>query len=157
MKKLFFLAAAAIASLATAAPQRVILDTDIGNDVDDALALAMLYDYQAAGRADVAAVLVNKDCKYSPMFVSLMNDYYGFNFPIGMIRDGKEKPEYKYVGKICRMANPDGTYKYSRSVDADSDIADSVKLARKVLSESADGGVVYISIGFSTNIARLFD
>lgn len=157
MKKLFFLAAAVMASLAAAAPQRVILDTDIGNDVDDALALAMLYDYQAAGRADVAAVLVNKDCKYSPAFVSLMNDYYGFKFPIGMIRDGKEKPEYKYVGKICRMTNPDGTYKYSRSVDADSNVADSVKLARKVLAESADGGVVYISIGFSTNVARLFD
>lgn len=157
MKKLFFVAAAALASIAGATPQRVILDTDIGNDVDDALALAMLYDYQAAGKADVAAVLINKDCKYSPAFVSLMNDYYGFKFPVGMVRDGKENPEYKYVGKICRMVNADGTYKYPRSVDADSNVADSVKLARKVLAESADGGVVYISIGFLTNAARLLD
>lgn len=40
----------------------VILDTDMGNDVDDALALAMLYRYVDEGKADLLGVMV-KNCR----------------------------------------------------------------------------------------------
>lgn len=66
MKFFAFVFAAVFAVFSMAAPQRVIFDTDMGNDVDDALALAMLYDYQKSGQADLAAVLLNKDNPCAP-------------------------------------------------------------------------------------------
>ena len=60
MKKLFTIMLV-FASFALAKPQKVIFDTDMGNDIDDALALAMLYDYQESGKAKVLAILLNKD------------------------------------------------------------------------------------------------
>ena len=42
-------------------PQKVIFDTDMGNDIDDALALDMLYKYMDAGKVDLLAVMVNKE------------------------------------------------------------------------------------------------
>lgn len=46
------------ASAALAAPERDVFDTDMGNDVDDALALAMLHRFKNWGKAEIAAVLV---------------------------------------------------------------------------------------------------
>ncbi len=158
MKFFAFVFAAVFAAFSMAAPQRVIFDTDMGNDVDDALALAMLYDYQKSGQADLAAVLLNKDNPYAPVFVSVMNCYYGFDsVPIGMVRNGKTKEEGRYIGAVLKSANADGSYKYPRKIDSDSKLVEAHKLARKVLAESADGSVVYISVGFSTNVSRLID
>ena len=63
-------------SAAAAAPEKVVFDTDMGNDVDDALALAMLHRYQMQGRAEIAAVLVNKGAPEAPAFCALQNEYY---------------------------------------------------------------------------------
>ena len=40
---------------------KIILETDIGNDVDDALALDMLYKYLDAGDIDLLGNTINKE------------------------------------------------------------------------------------------------
>ena len=40
---------------------KIILETDIGNDVDDALALDMLYKYLDAGDIDLLGITINKE------------------------------------------------------------------------------------------------
>ena len=70
MKKLLF-AVAVLASALTAcgrkaavdtdAPLTVIIETDLGNDVDDALALDLLYKYQDAGKIRLLAVNLSKN------------------------------------------------------------------------------------------------
>ncbi len=157
IRKMIFAMSAFFALSLFATPQKVIYDTDMGNDVDDALALAMLYDYCAARKADVSAILINKDNVYAPIFTNLLNTYYGFNFPIGIVsKNGVAPHDGKYIGKISDMLADDGSYIYPRALEKTSKPIDAVKLARKVLSESEDGSIVYISVGFSTNIARLF-
>ena len=52
------------ASAVFAAPIRVVFDTDMGNDIDDALALSMLHRFQKEGKAEIAAVLVNKGARF---------------------------------------------------------------------------------------------
>lgn len=49
----FFCALAALA-----APERIVFDTDMGNGADDAL--AMLRRFKNEGKAEIAAVIVNK-------------------------------------------------------------------------------------------------
>ena len=53
-KRLAVLAALVLAS-AFAQPTSVIFDTDMGNDVDDALALAMLHALESRGETNISA------------------------------------------------------------------------------------------------------
>ena len=60
-------------------PVKVIFDTDMGNDVDDVLALDMLYKYQDAGKIQLLLISNNKGNAYSAPFIHLMNDFYGWS------------------------------------------------------------------------------
>lgn len=147
MKKILYsiFFAFSFAVYSAAAPQAVIFDTDMGNDIDDALAQAMLLNYEKSGKVKIRAIVVNKDNPYSPLFVKAINDYYSrSDIPVGFIRNGATKKEGPFIGKVCRDMGlkPE-------------EFPDSVKLLRKILSESDDGEIVYISVGFSTNIERL--
>jgi len=46
---------------AAAEPVPLIFDTDMGNDVDDALALAVIHALESRGEAKVLAGNINKD------------------------------------------------------------------------------------------------
>ena len=72
----WLLIVAAPASI-SAAPIPVIFDTDIGNDVDDALALAMLHALESRGEVRLLAVTITKDNKWAAPFVNLVNTFYG--------------------------------------------------------------------------------
>lgn len=41
-------------------PVTIIFDTDLGNDVDDAMAMDMLYKYIDAGKANVIGIMTNR-------------------------------------------------------------------------------------------------
>ena len=64
-KLILVLAAAALVCCSTPRYEKVpvIFDTDLGNDVDDAIALAMLYRYADLGRADILAMGLSKGAK----------------------------------------------------------------------------------------------
>lgn len=147
------------ASAVFAAPIRVVFDTDMGNDIDDALALSMLHRFQKEGKAEIAAVLVNKGAPAAPVFCTIQNEYCGSgNIPVGHIADGKTPEPGAFAGKIAGEKNPDGSPKFAIPESArGGKFPDAVKLARKVLAESEDGGVVYISVGFLTAAARLLE
>src|SRR5215831_6246729 len=82
------LVALAAAALAAAQPP-IIFDTDIGNDVDDALALAMLHALQSRGECRLIAVTVTKDNPWAVPYIDLVNTFYGrANIPIGMVKNG---------------------------------------------------------------------
>jgi hypothetical protein len=70
-------------------PAPVIFETDMGNDVDDALALDMLYKYMDQGRINLLAVNSNKNNGYSAAFIQLMNNWYGYpGIPVGKMVNG---------------------------------------------------------------------
>ena len=96
MKKILYsiFFAFSFAVYSAAAPQAVIFDTDMGNDIDDALAQAMLLNYEKSGKVKIRAIVVNKDNPYSPLFVKAINDYYSrSDIPVGFIRNGATKKE----------------------------------------------------------------
>lgn len=138
-----------LASLAFAAPPvPVIFDTDMGNDIDDALALAMLHAFESRGEAKLLAVTVTKDNPWAPRFVSAVNTFYGrAGIPIGMCADGVTKEE----GKYNRQTIEKGPFPYSQNFE------DAVALLRRTLERQQDGSVVIVQVGFSTNLAKLLD
>ena len=71
-------------------PTGIIFDTDMGNDVDDALALAMLHAFQSRHEINLLAVTVTKDNKWAAPYVDVVNTFYGRpEIPIGTVRNGK--------------------------------------------------------------------
>ena len=140
-------------------PVKVIFDTDVGNDVDDALALDMLYKYQDQGIVKILGILTNKDTKYAPEFVDIMNTWYGYpKIPIGKITGGVNLDDYvNYAENVCVLNNEDGTQMFKRSLKNYDKLLPSHILYRKLLAAQPDNSVTVITVGFSTNIARLLD
>ncbi|MEK7753907.1 MAG: nucleoside hydrolase, partial [Acidobacteriota bacterium] len=50
---------------AAAEPVPVIFDTDMGNDIDDALALAVLHALESRGEAKILGVTITKDNRWA--------------------------------------------------------------------------------------------
>jgi inosine-uridine nucleoside N-ribohydrolase len=152
MLKLFLavLLALAVAAPASAAPPlHVIFDTDMGNDVDDALALAMLHAFASRGELKLLAVTVSKDNPWAAEYVRMVDEYYGrATIPVGIVHDGKTKEDGLYVRQICEL--------HGRHLDQAA-VSDAVDLLRKTLAGENDGEVTLIQVGFSTNLARLME
>jgi inosine-uridine nucleoside N-ribohydrolase len=152
MMKLFLAAllALAMAAPATAAtPLHVIFDTDMGNDVDDALALAMLHAFASRGEVKLLAVTVSKDNPWAAEYVRMVDEYYGRGtIPVGIVHDGKTPEDGLYVKQICEL--------HHRHPNKAA-VADAVQLLRKTLAGEQDGAVSLIQVGFSTNLARLIE
>jgi len=147
-----------VAPLANASPTAVIFDTDIGNDVDDALALAMLHALETRGEARLLAVTITKDNKWAAPFVSLVNTFYGRPaIPIGVVKRGKTPADSDMLKVPSERRRPDGTLIYPHALVDGSTAPDALAVLRSVLAREQDGGVVIIQVGFSTNLARLLD
>lgn len=142
--------------LSAAEPVRLIFDTDIGNDVDDVLALGMIHSLQSRGACQLLAVTVTKDSEQAGPFVDAINTFYGRpSTPIGVVRPGKT-PE---PGKFLPMAaeKKGDTFRYPHDLLSNKDAPEAVSLLRKTLAAQPDGSVSIAQVGFSTNLARLID
>ena len=137
---------------------KVIFETDIGNDVDDALALDMLYKYVEWGQVDLLAVMINKDSPAPAEYMDIMNTWYGHtDIPVGIVRDGSDDPWGQYAQKVVDLKNEDGTPMFARSRKSYDDLPDAHMLYRQILAKQPDASVVIATVGFSTNLARLLD
>ncbi len=148
--------AAAASPQADEGPVRLIFDTDMGNDVDDALALAIIHALESRGECSLLAVTVTKDHPLAAAYVDAVNRFYGRgNIPIGLVLDGVT-PE---VGKFLPLAAiQDGTkLRYPNRYAGGERAPEAVGVLREVLSTQPDESVVIVQVGFSTNLARLLD
>ena len=72
------------AGAGAATPTKIIFDTDIGNDVDDVLALSVLHALQTRGECELLAVTITKPDELAGPFVEAVNTFYGRpGIPIG--------------------------------------------------------------------------
>ncbi len=136
-------------------PVKLIFDTDIGNDIDDALALAVIHALQSRGECELLAVTSSKDNPYSPLCCDVINTFYGRpNIPLGRVHQGVTPKDGSYVRKVVEYSakgNPVFPRRYQRGED----VPDAVKVLRETLAAQPDRSVALVVVGFSTNIARL--
>ena len=141
-----------------AEPVRVIFDTDIGNDVDDALALAILHGLESRAEAKILAVTITKDNKYAAPYIDCVNTFYGRpGIPIGVVKNGKTPEDSAMIRVPATRRNPDGSFVYPHRITDGARAPDAVSVLRSVLLKQPDASVVVIQVGFSTNLARLLD
>jgi len=140
-----------------AQPVRVIFDTDIGNDVDVALALAILHALESRGEAKLLAVTVTKDNPYAAALVDVIDTFYGRGeIPIGIVKNGKTPQDSPMIRVPVERKRPNGSNVYLRRMALGA-APDAVEILRKVLANESDQSVTIVQVGFSTNLARLLD
>lgn len=134
-------------------PVRVIFDTDISADVDDVGATAVLHYLADAGEAEIVAMGVSSTFPWSPICLNALNTFFGRpDIPIGMVR--MEGPLAETLGTPSNYAEGIAQ-KFPHKLVSAKDCPPAAELYRKVLAQSPDQSVVFITVGFLTNLSAL--
>src|SRR3954454_24337371 len=108
-KRLAILLALTLGSV-MAQPVPVIFDTDMGNDVDDALALGMLHALESRGECRLIGVTVTKDNPWAAVYVDLVNTFYGRGqIPVGVVKGGVTPENSKMIQVPAERKRADGS------------------------------------------------
>src|SRR5947209_8673908 len=127
-KRLAILLALTLGSV-MAQPVPVIFDTDMGNDVDDALALAMLHALESRGECRLIAVTVTKDNPWAPVYVDVVNTFYGrAHIPVGMVKGGVTPEASPMIQSPSQRKRADGRPLYPRRLASGTDAPEAVAL-----------------------------
>jgi purine nucleosidase len=131
----------------------VIFDTDMGNDIDDALALALLHALESRGECRIIAVTITKDNPWAAPYIDLVNTYFHRpEIPIGMVKNSGVTPEDSAMIRV-----PAERKLYPHKLKSGADAPDATAVLRQALAAEPDHSVVIVQVGFSTNLARLLD
>ncbi len=132
----------------------------MGNDIDDALALDMLYKYQDAGVIDLIGIMTNKESEFSATYIDIMNNWYGYpGIPVGIVVNGTdcENDAVNYAKKVALLKQQNGYPLFKRTLQDPHALLEAPVLYRKLLAEQPDSSVTIISVAFSTNLSRLLE
>jgi len=144
-----------VATLRAATPTPVIFDTDMGNDVDDAMALGMLHAFQTDGKCTILAVTSTKDHPLSVAYCDAVNTFYGRpEIPLGAVRNGVTRDAGKFTSIVEKKADGHMLYPHTKTGET---VPDAICVLRQALAKAADHSVAIIQVGFSSNLARLLD
>lgn len=140
-------------------PIKVIFETDMGNDIDDALALDMLFKYLDKGKIELLAISNNKNSTYSIPFLDIMTNWYGYpHIPLATVYNGaNSEGDSRNYAQITYEHFYDMNLANGKSIEDYNNSSESTELYRKLLAEQPDHSVTIVSVGFSTNIAKLLD
>ena len=142
-----------------AAPVNIIFDNDMGNDVDDIIALDLLLKYHEAGKANILAILGNRQAESCISYCDAYCTWFGYpNIPLGIVVNGSNPtPEEKSYATKTLALEENGKPIFRRTHKDPRALPNAVDLYRKILSSAANKSVVIVSTGFSSNIARLME
>ena len=141
---------------AGAAPVKIIFDTDIGNDVDDVLALSVIHALETRGECELLAVTITKPDELAGPFVDAMNTFYGrAGIPIGYTHAGLTNGPSKFLP--LAEVKDNGKLRYPHRLKRSSDAPEATALLRKILSRQPDRSVVLVQVGYFSNLAALLD
>lgn len=131
-------------------PVRLIFDTDMLTDCDDAAALAMLHILADMGEAEILATVVSSKYPNSAPVVSAVNDYYGrSDIPLGVPKDasGVYRDNSTFLDKV--------TDEFPHRIKSNDEAPDAVEVYRKALHESDDASVKILTVGYMSNLVKL--
>lgn len=126
---------------------KIIFDTDMHTDCDDAGALGVLHALADRGECEILAIMCSTRDPYSAPAIAAINAYYGrVDIPIGVVRGNGVKMKSSYTGRIAEEFPT--SFNEEKAVDA-------VNLYRDMLESQPDSSVVIVTVGYLTNIRDL--
>src|SRR5262245_17925441 len=138
---------------ATLAPG-ILFDSDMGRNIDAALALSMLY---GLGRGRVIGVAVSSSSLEAAAFCDVLARFYnsGGGLPIGLAEDGPKLDDSPMLREPLSLRNADGQPVFRPAVRSVIDTADPPVLFRNALLTQQDKQAIAVLAGPATNLARL--
>ena len=135
--------------------EKIIFDSDIGGDCDDAGALALLHALCEQGEAELLAATYCFMNPHAAGCLDAINTYYGKRVPVGV----------NTVGQVVLFDHypPESGYRgYSEPIFhtfphayRDQDAPDTLTVLRETLAASGDGEVTIVVTGTLSSMARL--
>jgi inosine-uridine nucleoside N-ribohydrolase len=153
--RFYFIVFAAIAVVSCTEPGRqpvkIILDTDFGNDCDDAGALAILHQMAYDGEAEILATMYPMNDSMGAAAIDAVNTYYGKpGIPVGTY-----KGDYQYKGTHNDFYNSRLATNFGHDLPSGKRAPDAVALYRKILNENPDGSITIVVVGPQRLVADL--
>lgn len=133
---------------------KIIFDTDIGGDCDDAGALALIHRLCDKGEAELLAVTHCANSPYYAGCIDAINRFFGREVPVGINYSVplSSNPRGVYAAELterCVNRYPAETYNTENGPE------DTLVLLRKMLSTSEDNSVTFVVTGTLNSMARL--
>ena len=130
------------------AARPVIFDTDMGNDIDDALALAILHALSDRGECQLIGVTLTNANPAAVPYIRMVNRFYGRgDLPVGAAIKALQGGANDGYMRAALGAAPAAGASPAEPAPA---------LLRRLLSNAREK-VVIVQTGFSTNLAALLD
>jgi inosine-uridine nucleoside N-ribohydrolase len=130
--------------------KKIIIDTDIGSDPDDAGALAITHNLCSKGECEILCITHCTSRASGAKSISAINHYYNRPYiKIGTLMEKSFLDADKY-DVYSKKIHQHFSHRF-----ASDKLYDSVELLRKTLSEQEDESVTLIAIGPLINIAKL--
>ena len=134
-------------------PVKIIFDTDIGGDCDDAGTLAMLHRLCDKGEAELLAVTHCFATPYVAGCIDAINRFYGREVPVGInYSEVRENDRGVYAGVLCdHFPN-----RYPAETFGTPDAApDTLTVLRQTLAAAEDNSVTLVVTGKVGSMAKL--
>lgn len=131
-----------------AAPVKVIFDTDMETDCDDAGAMAVLHTLADRGECEILATVTSVRDVNSIATVDAINRYRGRpDLLLGMVHGAGVLEKSNFAGSIAK--------EFPHRVKSAAEVDESVLVYRDVLEKQADHSVVIVTVGYLTNLKNL--
>lgn len=146
-------------------PVGIIFDSDLGNSIDDALALALLYGFQRKREARVVSISLSKSSLKAAAFCDAVARFYAQAagdehrriLPIGLLVDGKMPEDTPMITAPLSKRKVDGVLAYECQVHKLNDTADPSALIRNAFTAQHDQNCIVALTGQATNLAKVLD
>ena len=130
-----------------AEPVKILFDTDMTTDCDDAGAMAVLHTLADRGECEILATVMSVPDPNALATVDAINRYRGRpDLPLGWVKGSGVQMPSKFTGRIAR--------EFPHRPVSDADFPDAVDIYREILTQQPDRSVVLVTVGYLTNVSR---
>jgi inosine-uridine nucleoside N-ribohydrolase len=146
-------------------PVGILFDSDLGNDIEDALALAVLYGLDGKNECRVVATTISKQNLKAAALCDAIARFYagdvsgaymaaGRTLPVGLAASGANPADTPMLGVLGKRGDQ-GQPVYRHGIESLEDTADPLNVLRNALSAQHPGNAVIVVTGPAANLAQL--
>jgi hypothetical protein len=143
----------------------ILFDSDMGNDIDDALALALLYGLDGKNEVRVVSLTVSRSNVSSAAFCDAVARFYAGpvsgafgafarTLPVGMATDARLSAETPMLTVPLSKKKADGAPVYPSGIETMIETADPATVIRNALTAQHDQNAIVVLTGPATNLVR---
>jgi inosine-uridine nucleoside N-ribohydrolase len=146
-------------------PVGIIFDSDMGNSIDHALALALLYGFDSKHEVRIVSVSLSQSSLKAAAFCEAVARFYAAAAgkaverirPIGLSVDGKLSEDTPLLTVPLSKQNAQGAPVYEHHIQKFNDTADAVALIRNAFTAQHDQNCIVVLAGPATNLSRVLN